>query len=137
MFLVVVFLTCRVVEAGVKAVAVVEDALQLVARRLAVGELHCSDVSAVQIVYRHEIILALAFKAADIVDKIANAFHPLIEQACLFAFELHISDRLQVSVDYDDVVIIPQSSDIAVILLVIRYGGEAFVLPYHGLRDAL
>ena len=73
----VVHLTCRIVEASVELLPVVEDALQFLARRCSVRELHLPHILAGHSVHRHHTIMVPPLEAAHIVDVIADRLDPL------------------------------------------------------------
>ena len=129
--LVIMLLTGRMVKAGVEVVSVVEYAFHLNSRILCIRQVYFSDVGAIQFVDRRHVIFVLAFETAYVINVVAYTFYPLAEKICPFAFELHISDRFQVSIKYDDVVVFSEPAYIAIVLLVIRNSCKSLVTSDH------
>ena len=131
------YLARRVVYSGIELHAVVEYALKLKPREPAVWESDPADELSGHGMDCDHTVSTAALEAADIVDVISGAVHALVEKGSLLAFEPDILFRLQIAVEYYDIVVTAEPSDVAVLLRIVCDGGEARVIASHGCREVL
>ena len=81
----IVYLACCPVKARVKLLAVMKNALELIAREASVLKLHLADILSFQSVYRDHAVSVSAFETPHIINVITIALHSLIEQIFLLS----------------------------------------------------